>query len=446
MSALRRSAGTRIAVSAAGIFLLASTTIGLAAIVITQWRLQAGLDRYVERASAPLVSRAAVGRAAVIAAIAARERRTGDQIGYALFDSEQRRVAGSLDIAYPAAGWSNIDIRDPVEGRDPARALATPLRNGDRLVVAGNRRPLISAQSAIGALYLLAVVVTLLLCGIMAIVLSRYLARRLGPISRVATAAIDGGFAQRIPIHAVHDEFDAAAMALNLMLDRVGGLVESVRQVSSDIAHDLRTPLTHARSELEAGLVGHVTADIAMARSLDHLDSALDLFAAILRVTEVEGGHHHPEPFALDLLAADVVASFRPVFEDAGSVVSVRTVADAYVSADRAQVAMLLVNLLENVLRHAGSGAAAVVEVARAGDAIRLTVRDDGPGVPVHERDRIFGRFVRLDPARNDGGFGLGLSMVLAVAQANGAALSVDDSDVGFSVSALFVPLGKAYG
>ena len=431
----RRSAGTRIAAASAAVFLVASSTIGLAAIALVQAYMRTSLDRQIERAASGVVGEHERAPAAIANAVRQREAHSGAPLGYVLFDPAGRRIAGKLDAPLLAPGWHDTSIRDEVDGADPARALVLSLRGGERLMVAGDRRPLETMKRGVLALYLLAVIVSALLCAALAVVLARYLDRRLTPIMRVASAVTQGRRAERIPVAMVRDEFDVAATSLNLMLDHHDALLEQLRQVTGDVAHDLRTPLTRARAELENALGGASSHDRAITRSLEHLDGAIGLFAAILRVAEVEGGERlRAEPVAMEALVGDICATYAPVFEDAGGRLDRRAAADCLVSGDRDLLAAVLINLLENVLRHAGAGASARIEVAHHAGAVRLTVRDDGRGVPAAELDRIFERFVRLDATRGSDGFGLGLSLVRAIAQAHGGRVSAMAGDPGLAI------------
>jgi signal transduction histidine kinase len=437
---LRYRTGTRIAAAMAVAFVSASSLIGLVAVLVTQTYMLGVLDRHVEAASSSLIADAGAGRPSMLFALDKREQRSGNDIGYALFDASGRRLAGSLDVERPEAGWQDIWFRDPVEGADPGRALSTDLPNGDRLVVAGNRRPLLLVQSTILWLYGLAVIVTTLLCGTLAVALARYIDRKLMPVAQVADAVLQGQFERRVPVAAVRDEFDAVSASLNAMLDRVATLVDDLRQVTGDVAHDLRTPLTNVRAELETARGGSETESrAAIERSLDHLDHALELFAAILRISEVKGsGTRRADRVALDLVAADVCATLQPVFEDMGGSLSWTCDPDSLVSGDEAQLSSMIVNLLENVLRHGGLEPQAIVLVTHDAEQVRLGVRDRGPGVPEGQLTRIFQRFVQLDASRSRGSFGLGLSLVRAIADAHGATLSAHNRAPGLEIALVF--------
>jgi signal transduction histidine kinase len=226
--------------------------------------------------------------------IAAREAGgASNAFGYALFDAGGRRIIGALATPRPPAGWHDIIFVDPHEGPDPARAYARDLPGGMRLVVASDSEAVERIDATILALFSGAFVLVILLGVIGALILGGYLRRRLGRISGTAQAIVSGDLERRIPVSARRDEFDQLALALNTMLDRIAHLLDNLRQVSSDVAHDLRTPLARLRNQLTDTLDsgGDAAATrAALKRAIGQSDDLLALFAAILRISEVEGG------------------------------------------------------------------------------------------------------------------------------------------------------------
>ncbi|KQT35430.1 hypothetical protein ASG29_03645 [Sphingomonas sp. Leaf412] len=433
---LRRSAGTRIAVTAAALFLAATLVVGGGLVAATRAGMSQALDRRIVAAGDAMVAAARRGgRAAVVAAMRRQQDNGAGAIGLALYDRDGRSIAGRGDWPMPAPGWADAVLPDAVEGGDPARLLTIALPGGDRLMVAGNRRPLLMAQQAIGWLFLASLVSIAILCAAMGWLLARYIDRRLSPIVGTATAVIGGDLARRVPVGRHGDEFDTAALALNVMLDRIAGLMANLRQVTGDVAHDLRTPLTRIRLRLERA-AGGPGADAAIRAAIVQLDELVAMFNAILRIAEIEGAPAaRVEPVELEALVLDVTGSMRPVFEDAGIALRVRSDHDCVVMGDRGQIAAAVVNLLENVLRHAAGGSDAQVDLRTDGGAVVLTVRDTGPGVDDRDLARIFDRFVRLDGARTEAGHGLGLSLVKAVVQAHGGTVAAARRSPGLEVT-----------
>jgi signal transduction histidine kinase len=270
--------------------------------------------------------------------------------------------------------------------------------------------------------------------------LSRDVHRRLAAITGTAEAIIDGDLARRVPVRGSDDDLDRLALTFNRMLDRIAALMESLKQVSNDIAHDMRTPLTRLRQKLEAGLASPRDEGLALEGALSDLDSILDTFAALLRIAQIEGGARRAafRPCALATLAQTVTDAFAPSAEDQHQSLTLAVDAPATVDGDAELLTQMLVNLVENALRHAGPGARITVRVARAGRAAVLSVTDDGPGVPEGEGERLFDRFYRLERSRSTPGSGLGLALVAAVAKLHGAEVSLLPARPGLEARVTF--------
>ena len=241
--------------------------------------------------------------------------------GYALFDRAGQQVAGALRTARPAPGLGTIAFTDPREGEDTARALATRLADGRTLVVALDGEPLERVDATILWLFGGALVVVLLVSAGGALVLGATLRRRLDPIGDTAEAIAAGELDRRVPVGARGDEFDRLATSLNAMLDRIVRLMDNLRQLSGDVAHDLRTPLARLRGGLEAALDGPAEDQHrALGGALEQSDELLSLFAAILRISEVEAGRLRAGFERVDVgqLTHELCDSFAPAAVDGG--------------------------------------------------------------------------------------------------------------------------------
>ena len=271
--------------------------------------------------------------------------------------------------------------------------------------------------------------------------LNRDVNRRLAAISGTAEAIIDGDLSRRVPVRGSDDDLDRLALTFNRMLDRIATLMESLKQVSNDIAHDMRTPLTRLRQKLEAGLTETRAGEAPLEGVLSDLDSILDTFAALLRIAQIESGGPARaafRPCELAVLAQTVTEAFAPSAEDQHQSLRLTVEATAVVDGDAELHTQMLVNLVENALRHAGPNARIVVKVARAGHAAVLSVADDGPGVPEAERERLFDRFYRLERSRSTPGSGLGLALVAAVAKLHAAEVTLSPGQPGLEVRVSF--------
>jgi signal transduction histidine kinase len=220
--------------------------------------------------------------------------------------------------------------------------------------------------------------------------------------------------------------------------------MESLRHVSSDVAHDLRTPLHRLRGHLESGLAEKDDAARveAIHRALSEMDGVLDTFTALLRIAEAESGRRRAA-FArtdLSLLAAHVVEAFAPSAEEEGRTLAVSAVEPVVIEGDPELLTQMIVNLVENALRHTPPGSKIAVSVRRSNEGGRLVVADNGPGVPPEERGRVFDRFYRVEASRTTPGSGLGLAMVAAVARLHGAQVRLEDAEPGLRATVVFPP------
>ena len=432
MASLRSSAGYRIAFLYSAAFAVAILLLGVAVYFAAdaEFRSQRNAALREEASDLALIA----NRADLIREIARRERTTPiDGFGYAVFDSAGRRVAGALDTPMPPPGIGTIVFEDPREGPDAAVADTVILARGDRIVVAIDSEAIEQIDATILALFAGAFVVVLAIGAGGALILGSYLGRRLTTISDTAQSIIAGDLTRRVAISAANDEFDRAGQALNAMLDRIGKLMDNLRQVSSDVAHDLRTPLLRLRNQLEQ--VGVVEG--AAERAIELGDDLLKLFGSLLRIAEVEGGSLATTfaPVAFGRLIEDIGETFRPAIVDSGRTLHCTIDPDIRVLGDRELLAQVAANLLDNARAHTPPGTIVHLALNAVGDRAQLSVADDGPGVAAAERERILQRFYRTERSRTTPGNGLGLSLVAAVAAAHGGAVSVEPGDTGFCLT-----------
>ncbi|HEU4961882.1 MAG TPA: ATP-binding protein [Sphingomonas sp.] len=442
MIRLMRSAAYRIAFTYSAGFALAIVLLGAIVYVAADANFRRQQDSGIAAETRDLVtSYRAEGLGDLVEAIGAREQSSATNgYGYALFDARGRRIAGRLATGRPGAGFADIVFVDPREGPDPARALATDLPGGYRLVVAQDAEDIERLDRTILSLFGIAFG-TIVVLGIgTALLLGGYLRARLGRLSAPARAIVAGDLDRRMPVGARADEFDQLALALNAMLDRIAQLLENLRQVSSDVAHDLRTPLARLRNQLEEALEG--PRDPAAYRSgleqaITRSDELLKLFAAILRISEVEAGALKRTFGPVDItdLVRDLCDSYAPAIADGGRTLACDVADGLVLRGDRELLAQALINLLDNAQNHTPAGTTIHVAAVAGGETIRLTVADDGPGVAPADRARIVHRFARLDNSRGTPGHGLGLNLVVAVAQAHGGDVAIDDNRPGLIVT-----------
>ena len=272
-----------------------------------------------------------------------------------------------------------------------------------------------------------------------AFLLGHALRCRLDALNRAAEAMIAGDLASRMRLAGNGDEFDRLSTTLNRMLERIAGLLDNLRQVSSDVAHDLRTPLTRLRLRLEAAAAGpdEVGAlKVALHGAIEQTDDTLALLAAILGIAEIEsrGVDMQMNLFDLSALVTDLADSYQPSAEDTGRKMTRDIAPGIEIEGSRELIARAGINLLDNALRHTPAGTDIDVSLTRHDDAAIIMVSDRGPGIPPDNRERVFARFARLESSRSTPGHGLGLSLVSAIACAHGGAASLHDHQPGVTV------------
>ena len=349
--------------------------------------------------------------------------------------ADGQTLAGRMDAA-PAALLGYATLRAP--GQPPLRALGAMLPGGINLVVAA---PLSSADDAARALAWTPLVAALgsgavaLLLGFVA---ARALERRLASVSNVAGLLTAGDLSRRLPQSGRGDEFDRLVMTVNAMLTKLETLVAAQRQVTDDIAHDLRGPLQRLRQGLEEALANRHD-DLVIDQAITELDAVLQTFAALLRIARAEAGAGARQSLDMSALVASVAEAYRPVAEEAGRSFEIDIVPDLTMNGDPALLGRMIANLLDNAMTH-GAGA---IRVALAAGPV-LVVADEGPGVPAAERDAVLDRFVRLDRSRATPGTGLGLALVKAAAQAHGGSVVLGPAQPDGHGLAVTVDLNRA--
>lgn len=437
----RSSAAYRIAFANFAAFTLGLAVLGVIVFIAMHLAFTRQLDGQVRDEAQTLADEYRTdGSSELRDSIAQREAiRSPDRMLYAVFAPDGRRLYGSLNSARPALGLHDISFFDLHEGRDSARGFAVDLSTSERLVVAGDRDWIERIDRTVEVLFGLAFVAACLFGLAGAAVFGNYLSRRLQSISTAAETIIGGNVRHRMPVSDRHDEFDELAITLNRMLDRIEGLLENLRQVSSDVAHDLRTPLARLRTRLEQGALNR-SADDETSRliedSIGQVDEVLSLFAAILRIAEVEGGETRRffAPVDVSALTTELAESYAPAVSDGGRTLLWSVEPDLIVNGDRELLAQALVNLIENAQNHTPPGTVIRLTAATAGKSVCLQVIDNGPGVPKPDLTRITKRFARLDSSRSKTGYGLGLNLVSAVAGLHRGRLILKNSNPGLVV------------
>ncbi len=442
-----RSASLRLAAVYTLAFTAAVLVLGLVTLLTTRAALSRQFDDRILSETAALAQEYRVeGLIGVSEAVQERDRTPG-ALDYGLDAPDGRAIAGRLAGRFAASGWSALTLRDAGGERETIRVHTTTLPPGYRLLVGGDDESIEAVDDLLVRRFALATVGVVLIGLVGGYGLARGMGRRIAALTDAAEAIIDGDLSRRVPATRSGDDLDRLAATFNRMLDRIATLMESLRQVSSDIAHDLRTPLTRLRGRLEANLGRPAGAErtAAIEGALADLDAILTTFAALLRIAQIEGGARRSAFQAIDLavIARTVVDAFAPSAEDAGQRLELEGLDSLAIEGDRELITQMLVNLVENGLRHAGRRPWVRVRCAVKRGQPVLSVVDDGPGVPDSERERLFDRFHRLEASRSTPGSGLGLSMVAAVAKLHGAEVSLHDATPGLDVRVTFPAVAR---
>jgi len=276
-------------------------------------------------------------------------------------------------------------------------------------------------------------------------VMSRNMLRRVEQVNRTAERVMAGDLSDRVPRAGTNDEFDQLAANLNSMLDQIERLMTAMREVTDNVAHDLKTPLARLRARLELALLGPqdgTAQSEAIRAAIEEADRLLATFNALLSIAEAEAGAGRSRFERLDLAAivGAAVELYEPLAEERGIALRFDSTPGTIIEGDRHLLSQAVANLLDNAFKYGGGGEIAVGVGRRGGHAL-ITVADCGPGIPEADRESVFGRFVRLEPSRSTPGNGLGLSLVRAVARRHGGTVTLAENRPGARPPGLVVQI-----
>jgi signal transduction histidine kinase len=368
-----------------------------------------------------------------------------DKMIYVMTDPFLHPIAGNLS-AWPKTaqtvkpGWVNFPFQVAQDGHGPSQthtALGTifVLPGGDRLLVGRDIRDAAAFRERILSTLAWSALISLALGIAGGLLMTRQMLRRVEAVATTTRQIIHGDLAQRIPLTGSGDEFDQLGANLNAMLDQIERLMLGMRQVTDNIAHDLRTPLSRLRSRLEVTLLQKPDSERyaeALRETISEADRLLGTFNALLSIAEAEAGSRREPASAVDLaeIARAVAELYEPVADEKGLALEVSAPPELAVNGDRHLLSQAIANLLDNALKYTPSGKV-VLAVRAEGPRARVEVVDSGPGIPMEQREAVFDRFVRLEGSRSTPGNGLGLSLVRAVARLHGGAAWLEDNAPG---------------
>ena len=448
-----RSAGVRFGVIYAALF-----GISAAALAAFLWWSTAGLLERQTIAAIDADSEALIGQflqggpMAVMTAI--KDRVAGnidDDALYLLVDPNFRLMEGNLNAWPPRMpvdeDWGRLKL-DRAGVPTLMQVHYFELPGGFHMLV--GRDIAVRSQLAVmmeGAL-LWAAAIAVILGSVGAWAVRGLFRATIADVSATAMAISNGDLTRRVRVQGQDDEFDLLAETINDMLERISRLMDGVRQVSNAIAHDLRTPITRARTRLEDAArhaTGEAELRAAVERAMADLDGIVNVFQALLRISEIEAGARRSAFAPLDLapVLIDLVELYDAAAEEAGLSLRVTIAPDLPAFGDRDMIQQAVANLMDNAIKFSPPGGVIAVSARTDGALLRIEVADQGPGIPEADRTRATERFFRGEAARSTPGSGLGLALVQAVAQLHGGELQLTDAGPGLR-AALALPMNSA--
>ena len=417
--------------------------LGAAAFWSTRSALETQLTRRIEAEMTLLEQEfRSNGIDRLIATVQQRTRIKGN-LDYFVLDTAGKRLAGDLPTT-DRLGWVVFDGGQDAGGEqsdenEAVRVLVKQLDGGFRLGVGEDLEQVGEMEETFLGILASALGIVLVLGIGGGLLLSAAFLRRVDMITRTADAIIDGDLSRRIERTGSGDDFDHLSATLNVMLDRIAGLMENLRQVSSDIAHDLRTPLSRLRQDLEEAQKRELSAadfKRVIEDAVAEADVLLETFSALLRIAQIEAGTRRSafRPVDLSDVMRTVAEAYAPAVEESGRTLRTDIAEGVQVSGDRGLLSQLFVNLVENALHHTPPGTTIALRLSGQSAGVVAEVADTGPGIPADERVKVFRRFYRLERSRTAPGSGLGLSTVAAIVELHHAAIELLDNEPSLRV------------
>jgi hypothetical protein len=383
------------------------------------------------------------------------ERRSKEDTGsvYLLVDGAGRRVAGNLESLPPQAedgsDWIDFPLivgTGPQRENHMARAFHADLTSGYEILVGRDVQELRLFADIIRRTLFWALAFALVLGLGGGLLMSRNFLRRVDSITDASRSIMDGNLAGRMPVSGSGDELDRLAQSLNEMLDQIERLMAGMKEVSSNVAHDLKTPLTRLKARVESALRAGNDGDYreALEKTIEESDRLLNTFNALLSIARTESGQLREglEPLDARAILTDVAELYEPIAEEQGGSLKLDASEELPLRADRQLLAQAVSNLVDNALKYGAADDKAEVTVTgrRENGNIVIEVSDRGPGVPEAAREHVIERFVRLDRSRSKPGNGLGLSLVAGVMKLHGGTLTLEENAPGL-MARLTIPV-----
>jgi signal transduction histidine kinase len=383
------------------------------------------------------------GTSTVVQDISERLTRPAPEYYY-VSDKNNLKLAGNIPALENKDGWKEIDFSS-AEGGDEDHQIwgqGQTVNDGSFIFVGHDAFRVLAAQEAIINSFLWSGGLAMLLAMLAGLAVSLSFLRRIDVINTTSMAIIDGRLKERIPLRGTSDEIDRLSANLNRLFDSNDALLESLKQVSSNIAHDLRTPLSRLRQKLETAQSTAKSGKqfrALIAEALQDSDQLLSTFAALLRIAQVESGSRKSAFTKVNLtdVFERVANVYHAVAEDEGKILNSKIAPDIFCLGDTELLLLLIVNLVENAIRHTPRGTR-ISLILNRDEAI---VADTGSGIAPEQREKVFERFWRSEHSRTTQGNGLGLALVAAIAELHSTKIDLNDNQPGLRASFKFTNL-----
>lgn len=431
----------RLAIGFGSAFSLAMILVGMIGFFVADaWvanRIDTSLAYHARKYMAPVSGHPASARVVRDRILDWQRRKVLSERTYILFDRTGKMIAGRLDIKPPDTGYSDLHFRGGGRNLQTGRALATRLDDGALLVIVQHSEAARELNALLPLVVAVICFVALVIGVTVTFLFERATARRLNEALDTADAIAGGDLSRRIAVDSLDGMFRVQAESLNRMLDRMEELVRNQRLFSSNLAHDLRTPLTRLRGMLIDGAELDGTANsLVFDRAERECASIIAIFDALLRLAQIETGRHPAAMGILSLgpLLIDAAETMDPVIADHGGQLAVDRIDDVAIKGDQDLINQLLINLLENIAKHTPTGTSATLSLRREHDTAVIIVRDNGPGLAKHDRARAMQPFVRGRSAMNRQGTGLGLAIAQAIVRFHQGQIDLEDAAPGLVI------------
>ena len=433
-----------------GLFLISFLAIGISVYLLTCQTLEQQLKTSIEAEANRLKAEYDSG------GITELKNEIDELIGFAshsrfeygVIETNGRLIAGSFHNFKPSEGWQtaeqNLSAKKPEEAQKKLsyiRVIALP--NNLWLGVGQNGEAIQNAGQAIIKAFIAGFGLVIFLGSIGGYFISRAFLKKIHRITTSTETIIAGDLKHRLPVSKNRDELDKLALVLNLMLDKIVALMENIQQVSNDIAHDLRTPISHLKFKLEDALNGNLSVVQYQERitfAIEEVDSILATFSAMLRISQIESGSRRSGFNSVNLsqILATVTDALHPVADEQRKTIHADFGQDVILNGDKELLTQLTFNVLENAIQHTPQDTQIHVSLCTSGNQTALIVADNGTGIAEQDREKVFRRFHRLEQSRTTPGNGLGLTIVSAIVELHGGTIRLADNCPGLKVTISF--------